>query len=245
MPSAATQVLPPENRLKKQRLSEKQLAAKLNAEAKARVQRRATRKVIFKRAEQYAKEYAARERSEIAQRRVARATGTFYVPAEPKVVFVLRIKGIMRVPPKPRKILQLLRLIQINNGVFLRMNKATANMLQLVSPYVTYGEANLKTVRELVYKRGFAKVKSQRIPLHDNSVIEEHLGKYGILCMEDIIHELVTCGPHFKQVNSFLWPFKLSNPTGGWAPRKVLNFVEGGDSGNREHFINKLVQRMN
>jgi hypothetical protein len=32
------------------------------------------------------------------------------------------------------------------------------NMLQRVEPYVAYGYPNLKSVRELVYKRGYAKV---------------------------------------------------------------------------------------
>ena len=43
--------------------------------------------------------------------------------------------------PKTRKILQLLRLRQIFNGVFVRLNKATINMLRLVEPYITYGYA--------------------------------------------------------------------------------------------------------
>ena len=36
---------------------------------------------------------------------------------------------------------------------------------------------NLKSVRELIYKRGYAKVNNQRIPLTDNSIIEKELGK--------------------------------------------------------------------
>lgn len=36
---------------------------------------------------------------------------------------------------------------------------------------------NLKTVRELIYKRGYGKVNHQRIPLTDNALIEKYLGK--------------------------------------------------------------------
>ena len=107
--------------------------------------------------------------------------------------------SINEIAPKPRKILQLLRLLQINNGVFVKVTKATANMLQVIEPFVTYGEANLKSVRELIYKRGYGKVNKQRIPLSDNKIIEESLGKYGILSIEDLVHEIVTAGPHFKQ----------------------------------------------
>ena len=30
--------------------------------------------------------------------------------------------------------------------------------------------------------------------------LPQELGKYGIICVEDLIHEIYSCGPHFKQV---------------------------------------------
>ena len=47
--------------------------------------------------------------------------------------------SINGVSPRTRKILQLLRLRQINNGVFIRLNKASLNMLKLVEPYIAWG----------------------------------------------------------------------------------------------------------
>ena len=117
-------------------------------------------------------------------------------------------------------------------------------MLQWVSPFIAWGYPNLKTVRELVYKRGFAKVDKQRMPITDNSVIEKALGQFGIICIEDLIHTIYTVGPAFKQANAFLWPFKLSNPTGGFKGKKSNHFIQGGENGNREEHINALVQRM-
>lgn len=49
--------------------------------------------MIFKRAEQYVNEYKKKEREEIRLKRAAKAQGDFYVPAQPKVYFVMRIKG--------------------------------------------------------------------------------------------------------------------------------------------------------
>lgn len=118
-------------------------------------------------------------------------------------------------------------------------------MLQWVGPFIAWGYPNMKSVKELVYKRGFAKVDKQRIPITDNAVIENVLGAQGIICIEDIIHEVFTVGPNFKQVNNFLWPFKLSNPTGGYKGKKLSHFIEGGESGNREDYINKLIRCMN
>ena len=116
------------------------------------------RKVIFKRAESYVKEYRHAELEKIRLSRLARQEGNFYVPAESKLAFVVRIKGINKIDPKKRKTLQLLRLLQINNGVFVRLTKATIEMLKIVEPFIAYGYPNLKSVRELVYKRGYGKM---------------------------------------------------------------------------------------
>lgn len=118
-------------------------------------------------------------------------------------------------------------------------------MMKFIEPWVAYGYPNLKSVKELIYKRGYGKVKKQRIALTDNSIVERALGKYGIVCMEDLIHEIFTIGPNFKQASNFLWPFKLSNPTGSFRRRKFKHFIEGGDLGNREEHINALIRKMN
>jgi large subunit ribosomal protein L7e len=125
------------------------------------------------------------------------------------------------------------------------LNNATIQMLRMVEPYIAYGNPNLKSVRELIYKRGYGKVNKQRIPLTDNQIIEQELGKFGIICAEDLIHEIYTVGPHFKQASNFLWPFKLSCPNGGFSAKKIVHFVAGGDTGNREHLINGLIRKMN
>merc|ERR1719334_1719946 len=215
----------------------------LKAQASERKKRAQKKKVIFKRAEKYVKEYRAKERDEIRLAREAKKHGNFYVPSEPKLAFVMRIRGINGVHPRPRKVLQLFRLRQINNGVFMKLNKATLNMLKIAEPYVAWGTPNLKTVRELIYKRGHGKVAGQRIPLTDNAIIEKELGNKDIICMEDLIHEIYTVGNNFKYASNFLWPFKLSSPLGGWR-RKYNHFNDGGDFGFRDTAIDSLVKKM-
>merc|ERR1712039_475918 len=194
----------------------------------------------------YEKEYASHTRKLVALRRQAKAAGNFFVEPEAKLLFVIRIVGIIKLSPKPRKVLQLLRLKQLHNGVFLKVNKPILNMLKLVQPYVTYGYPSLKTVKELVYKRGFGKVNKQRIPLSDNEIITKSLGEHGIFGMEDLVHEIYTVGPKFKQASNFLWPFKLSSPKSGWVcKRHGFGEQRGGDWGNREDLINDLISRMN
>ena len=69
------------------------------------------------------------------------------------------------------------------------------------------------------------------------------LGRFGIICVEDLIHEIMNVGPNFKYATNFLWPFKLNTPTGGWR-KKTNHFVEGGDFGCREDKLNNLLRNM-
>jgi large subunit ribosomal protein L7e len=219
---------------------------KTKAVAEAKKLKTNQRKSLKLRSKKYEKEYTAHQAKLVSLRREAKAAGNFFVEPEAKLIFVVRIVGIIKLSPKPRKVLQLLRLKQLHNGVFLKVNKPILNMLKLVQPYVTYGYPSLKTVRELVYKRGFGKVSKQRIPLSDNAIITKALGEHGIYGMEDLIHEIYTVGPHFKQASNFLWPFKLSSPRHGFrCKRHGFGEMRGGDWGNREELVNELISRMN
>jgi 60S ribosomal protein uL30 len=233
----------PETILKRRTRQAENRALRAKEAVKSKVARKAKRADIFKRAEKFAKEYQDQERDEIRLRREARKEGNYYVPGDPKLAFVMRIRGINQVSPKVKKVLQLFRLRQINNGVFIKLNKATINMLRICEPYITWGTPNLKSVRELVYKRGFVKIAGNRTPITSNDLVEGSLGKFGIICVEDLIHEILSVGPNFKYASNFLWPFKLNTPSGGWR-KKVNHFVEGGDFGCREDKINELLKKM-
>jgi len=210
----------------------------------AKKDRIAKRKTATANAKKYADEYAASDKAEIDAKRSAKAAGNYYVPAQAKIAFVIRTRGINKLAPKQKKIMQLLRLRQINNGVFVRLNRATINMIRLVEPYITYGYPSRDNVRRMIYKRGYGKVNRSRIPLTDNSIIDGALGDKGISCIEDLIHEIWTVGPHFKEANNFLWPIKLNTPIHGWE-KKRHPFHNGGVWGNREELINDVINRMN
>lgn len=113
----------------------------------------------------------------------------------------------------------------------------------IFNEFISHSYPNLKTVRELVYKRGFGVIDRKRIPLDDNALIEKSLGTHGLICMEDLVHEIATVGPHFREANRFLWPFQLNTARGGLSMVR-RHFAEGGDYGNREEKINALISRM-
>merc|ERR1711967_185586 len=233
----------PESVLKKRKTQEKIGAEKAAAAEVAKKERKEKRVAAYKSAEKYVKEYRAIAKQRVRMHRQAKAAGNHFVDAEAKLIFVVRIRGLADMHPKTKKILQLMRLRQMNMGVFMKVSKAATEMLKRVEPYLSYGYPTLKSVRDLVYKRGYGKINKNRIPLNDNAVVEQGLGKYGIMCMEDLVHEIFTVGPNFREANNFLWPFKLRPAKGGQA-KKRKGFNEGGQAGNREEQMNKLIAKM-
>merc|ERR1712167_67542 len=211
----------PESVLKKRKTQEKIAADKTAAAAEAKKVSKEKRVAAYKSAERYVKEYRSLAKQRVRMHRQAKAAGNHYVDAGAKLAFVVRIRGLNDMHPKTKKILQIMRLRQMNLGVFMKISKASTEM----------------------YKRVFGKINHQRVPLNDNSVVEAGLGKYGIMCMEDLIHEIYTVGPHFREANNFLWPFKLRPAKGGQA-KKRKGFCEGGQAGNREEKMNKLIANM-
>jgi len=63
---------------------------------------------------------------------------------------------------------------------------------------------NKTTIKELVYKRGSYMNNDQEVVTLDNSLVEAHLGKFNLLCLDDIVFELATCGKNFNNIINFL-----------------------------------------
>jgi large subunit ribosomal protein L7e len=204
---------------------------------------KALQKKAYERGRKYSKEYKATNAKLVTMRRQAKQHGNFFLEAKPKVAVVVRIRGIAKVPPKQKKVMQLLRLRQIFNAVFVKFNKPIQNMLRLVEPYIAYGYPSLKTVRSMVYKRGHLKAQGQRVKIAENKQVKDVFGTDDVVCVEDIVNQIYTCGKHFRTVTNGMWTYKLSPPKGGMN-QKRRHFIEGGDFGNRDTLINKLLHRM-
>lgn len=152
---------------------------------------------------------------------------------KPTLLFVVRIRGptAAKIPQKAHKVLSLLRLTELNTGVFLRLTAQVYPLLKLVAPYVVVGEPSLASVRSLIQKRSRVLVNSdeQEEPkesiLNDNNLVEEKLGSEGIICVEDIIHEIATLGESFAKCNFFLLPFRLNREVSGFSALSKLQKI--------------------
>ncbi|XP_069711305.1 ribosomal protein uL30-like [Phaenicophaeus curvirostris] len=236
--------LVPENLLKKRKAYQaiKATQAKQALLNKRKLQR--GKQIQFKRLEAFVRDSWRKHRDNTRLRRMEQRPGQTVVPQEHKLAFVMRIADVKGVSRRVKRVLELLRLRKNFTGMFVKLNPLSLKMLRIVEPYVAWGHPNLKSVRELILKRGQAKIKRKRVPLTDNVLIEEHLGKCGIICLEDLIHEIYSAGKHFKKVTNFLWPFHLS--VARHASRNKVGFLkEMGKPGCRGDAINQLIRQLN
>ncbi|VDL19881.1 unnamed protein product [Hymenolepis diminuta] len=157
---------------------------------------------------------------------------------------VIRLHGDNGLSAESKQILQILNLHATNTAVFVKVSSALLELLAVVHPYIAWGYADLATVRSLIFKRGKTKV-GNKIRSIDNAVVEEKLGSLGILCIEDLIHELMTLGPHLREVLGFLCPFRLMAPTGGWKSHLTKSQHSFNQLvGNRYEMISELIHKM-
>ncbi|EPS74555.1 hypothetical protein M569_00202, partial [Genlisea aurea] len=233
----------PEVVLKKRKNNE-EWAIKRKLQLQERVKRRKSNAIFIKRPEEFVREYRDREVDFIRMKdRIKWQKRAPSLP-ESKLLFVIRIGGKTDMHPKSKKILYSLRLNRIFNGVFLEADEQIMNRLVMVEPFVTYGYPNIKSVKDLIYRKGVVNVGGERRPLTDNNIVEQKLGKHNIICIEDMVNEIASVGKHFGKVSKFLCPFNLNNPQKALRGRKN-RFDRGGDSGNRRDLINELISKMN
>lgn len=69
-------------------------------------------------------------------------------------------------------------------------------------------------------------------------------GKLGIICLEDLIHEIYSVGKNFRVANNFLLPFKLS--VARHAARDKAGLLKDlGNPGFRGTDINSIIRQLN
>ena len=150
-----------------------------------------------------------------------------------KLLFLIRVplhtKGL-KIPNKAKKLLTVLKLTQVNTGVFIKANESTFELLSYIAPYIIIGQPSLNSIRKLFQKRACIlsselddENESKIIKLDNNQLVEDKFGDdLGLICIEDIIHELTSLSDNFTTITSWLLPFKLNPPVNGWGPQAKL-----------------------
>jgi 60S ribosomal protein uL30 len=161
------------------------------------------------------------------------------------MVFAIRIReDAGKVPKLVYDIMTQLSLKETNTGVFLRYDAVTRRHLHLLEPWVVYGKPSEGIVKDLMERKSFGNVNGEKLPLSDNTILERELGdKHGIICMEDMVHELTTVGENFDVVTKFLWPFPLTATRSRFEKEK-LSLKQGKDYGDKGEEIDEYIKQM-
>lgn len=146
-----------------------------------------------------------------------------------KLVFIIRIEKqnkAVKIPTKALNVLKVLRLEEANMGVFVKLTPTIEPVLKLISPFIVVGSPSLASVRHLFQKRACIPSSEEGeapVKLDNNQAVEDKFGDdLGLICIEDIIHEITTLGENFKAVTLWLAPFNLTAPVNGWGPLAKL-----------------------
>jgi len=130
--------------------------------------------------------------------------------------------------------------------LILSLSLSSASLLPL-GAYVAFGYVSKKSVEELVHRRAYSEQGGARHPLSDNVSVEKKLGDRGILCLNDLSHEIYGVGEHFPAATGLLAPFKLSAPVGGYEKKllEIHDEVEekGGGflGGKMDEFLARIL----
>jgi len=203
----------------------------------------------FKRAESFVMGYLKAERlskrmkQQMVRTNLAKNCEKKAEETNQNLILVMRHAGKKIFEPTVDKVFRTLGMPRRHNAVFLQNTKENQILLKLIEPFVAYGYPSITTVRELLFKKGFARINGKKTAIQSNAMVEEHLGEHGVICLEDIIHEIFTVGPNFSTVTKFLCPFLLSSPRDGWQKKVSVSFKRGGEYGDRGDLINQLISR--
>merc|ERR1711892_1182319 len=223
----------PEHLLKR-RKQYQGMKRKEKEEARQRKKIKATPTIQFKRAEHFLRAAKLSSRDSIRMDRNLR-----------KLITVVRIRTADGIGKLAIAAMRKLRVMKMYECALMRYNDKTHRLLKACEPYVTWGAPDVRVIRELITKRGHAMKKEKKVVLNSNAAVEEAFGDVNMLAIEDLISELVTVGPHFDKIQSFLAPFQLAS-AGGTMKKKhqVISFAKGGVNGDRGEKINELLRKM-
>ena len=138
-------------------------------------------------------------------------------------VAIIRIRGPVRVDRIVNDTLDMFHLERVNAAAVVTTSPSVYGMLRKVKDYVTYGEIDDATYKQLVEKRG-----------------EPFKGRLGDSRDKVKYNKFIVIGD--KKLKPF---FRLSPPRGGWERKGIKwSFKQGGALGYRGKEINKLIMRM-
>ncbi len=143
-------------------------------------------------------------------------------PHDTQKIIIVLVRGLVNKSHPIKQTFELLKLSRKNQAVVIPKNEVNLGMIAKVNDFVTWGEIDEATFKELVAKRG--------VEFLSRNTDRKNLYTYKSLSFN---------GKHYKPY------FRLSPPTKGFGRKGIkAAFNAGGALGYRGDKINDLIKRM-
>lgn len=152
-------------------------------------------------------------------------------------IVIVRVRGDCKIKKPVKDTLRMLRLYKKNNCVIIINNPVFMGMLGKIKDFITWGEINESTFKELIKKRG-------KLP-GKQSLTEQYLKDKTKLDFESFTKEFFDSKKELKDIPGLKLFFKLHPPLKGFERKGIKKpFSMGGALGYRKEKINDLLMRM-
>jgi large subunit ribosomal protein L30 len=152
-------------------------------------------------------------------------------------IAVIRIRGRSGVAKKVNDTLDMMRLFRQNGCVIIPNTPVNQGMIRKAKDYITWGEIDEETFKELVMKRG--KVAGNK-PL-----TEAYLKDNVKVDFDTFVKHILNSKIKLKEVPGLKPYFRLTPPRQGFERQGIKrSFSMGGALGYRKDAINVLIRRM-
>jgi len=153
-----------------------------------------------------------------------------------KTLFVVRIRGGVDAQKTVEATLTMLRMERNNYATILKESPSYIGMLRKVKDYVTWGEPDVETVKNLLEARGKL--------IGDAKVTDEALKTLGYDSIDKLANAIVAGEVEFSQLNGVKPFFRMHPPKKGFKKTVKRPYRDHGELGYRGEAINELIKRM-
>ncbi|MAG78175.1 50S ribosomal protein L30 [archaeon] len=152
-------------------------------------------------------------------------------------IAIVRIRGKNHIQKRVADTLKMLRLYKVNGCVVVPNNPIYVGMIKKAKDYITWGEIDETTFKDLLVKRG--KI------VGDKPLTEEYFKEKSKFGFDDFIKKYYDGKIELKDVPGVKPFFRLSPPSKGYERKGIKKpFSMGGAIGYRKEKINLLIKRM-
>lgn len=150
---------------------------------------------------------------------------------------IIRLRGLSGVSPDVAETLRKLRLTRKYTAVIYPKSPSIEGMLAVVKDWVTWGEIDENTLKELLVRRG-------RL-VGNKPITEEFIkNKFG-MNIDDFVKALIDGKLQLHKLDDLIKPvFRLHPPKGGFKKSTRKPMGSDGELGYRGSEINKLLLKM-